>query len=49
MNSRISPRRIGGWSARHPWQPLAIWVGFVAACVVLIDATVIRSVLLPPP
>src|SRR6516225_9174245 len=39
MNSRISPGRIGGWSARHPWRALAIWVGFVAACVALGAAT----------
>ena len=29
----ISPGRIGGWSARHPWRALAIWLGFVTACV----------------
>jgi len=53
---RISPGRIGPWSARHPWLALAVWVTFVVgrvaagvglAAAVLIDATVIRSVLLP--
>jgi RND superfamily putative drug exporter len=32
---RISPGHIGRWSARHPWRALAIWLGFVAACVAL--------------
>jgi len=29
---RISPGRIGRWSARHPWLALAIWGAFVAGC-----------------
>ena len=29
---RISPGRIGRWSARHPWLALAVWVAFVAGC-----------------
>jgi len=30
---RISPGRIGRWSARHPWLALAVWVAFVVGCV----------------
>ena len=30
---RISPGRIGRWSARHPWLALAVWVTFVVSCV----------------
>src|SRR6516225_4679889 len=30
---RMSPGRIGRWSARHPWLALTIWVTFVAGCV----------------
>src|SRR5215831_3001941 len=30
---RISPGRIGRWSARHPWLALAVWVTFVVGCV----------------
>ena len=30
---RISPGRIGRWSARHPWLALTIWGAFVAGCV----------------
>src|SRR5262249_45796205 len=30
---RVSPGRIGRWSARHPWLALTIWVTFVAGCV----------------
>ena len=35
MSIRISPRRIGSWSASHPWRALAIWFIFVAVCVAL--------------
>jgi len=35
MNARISPGRIGRWSARHPWRALAVWFVFVIACVAL--------------
>src|SRR6516225_7671322 len=30
---RMSPGRIGRWSARHPWLALTIWAAFVAGCV----------------
>src|SRR6516225_10928402 len=30
---RISPGRIGRWSARHPWLALAVWAAFVVGCV----------------
>src|SRR5215472_3511867 len=30
---RMSPGRIGRWSARHPWLALTIWVAFVVGCV----------------
>src|SRR5215472_7710657 len=36
---RISPGRIGRWSARHPWLALTIWVAFVAGCVAVGAAT----------
>src|SRR5215472_14183090 len=36
---RISPGRIGRWSARHPWLALTIWVAFVAGCVAAGAAT----------
>ena len=29
---RISPGRIGRWSARHPWLALAAWAAFVVGC-----------------
>ena len=35
MSIRISPRRIGRWSATHPWRALTIWFVFVAVCVAL--------------
>jgi RND superfamily putative drug exporter len=35
MSIRISPGRIGRWSASHPWRALLIWAAFVAACVAL--------------
>jgi hypothetical protein len=35
MGIRISPGRIGRWSASHPRRALVIWFGFVAACVAL--------------
>ena len=40
---RVSPGRIGRWSARHPWRALAIWLGFVTACIALGAATVTAS------
>ena len=30
---RMSPGRIGRWSARHPWLALTIWAAFVVGCV----------------
>ena len=36
---RISPGHIGRWSTRHPWRALAIWLGFVVACIALGAAT----------
>src|SRR5215469_13426609 len=36
---RISPGRIGRWSARHPWLALTIWVAFVLGCVAAGAAT----------
>src|SRR5262252_2275874 len=30
---RLSPGRIGRWSARHPWLALTVWVAFVVGCV----------------
>jgi RND superfamily putative drug exporter len=35
MKIRISPGRVGRWSARHPWRALVIWFVFVAICVAL--------------
>jgi uncharacterized membrane protein YdfJ with MMPL/SSD domain len=35
---------VGRWSAGHPWTTIAAWVG---AVVVLLDATVVRALLLP--
>src|SRR5215470_3552367 len=35
MSIRISPGRIGRWSARHPWRALMIWFVFVASCVAI--------------
>jgi RND superfamily putative drug exporter len=40
---RISPGHIGRWSAGHPWLALAIWVGFVTACVALGAVTGTRT------
>src|SRR6516162_4985070 len=36
---RMSPGRIGRWSARHPWLALTIWAAFVAGCVAAGAAT----------
>src|SRR5215470_18008167 len=36
---RISPGRIGRWSARRPWLALTIWGAFVAGCVAAGAAT----------
>ena len=35
MKARLSPQRIGRWSAAHPWRALIVWFVFVAACVAL--------------
>ena len=39
MSTRISPGRIGRWSASHPWRALMIWFAFVAGCVAIGAAT----------
>jgi len=39
MSTRISPGRIGRWSASHPWRALMIWFVFVAGCVAIGAAT----------
>jgi RND superfamily putative drug exporter len=39
MSTRISPGRIGRWSASHPWRALLIWFVFVAGCVAIGAAT----------
>src|SRR5215472_1093591 len=36
---RISPGRIGRWSAGHPWLALTVWAAFVAGCVAAGAAT----------
>ena len=43
MSIRISPGRIGRWSASHPWRALITWFVFVAACVALGAATGTKS------
>jgi len=35
---------VGRWSASHPWTAITAWLGAVA---VLLDATVVRALLLP--
>ena len=30
MKTFLSPAAIGRWSARHPWQAIALWLAFVA-------------------
>src|SRR6516165_9059381 len=35
MKARLSPQRIGRWSAAHPWRALTVWFVFVVACVAL--------------
>jgi RND superfamily putative drug exporter len=39
MSTRISPGRVGRWSASHPWRALLIWFAFVAGCVAIGAAT----------
>src|SRR5215472_4882045 len=36
---RMSPGRVGRWSARRPWLALTIWVAFVVGCVAAGAAT----------
>ena len=36
---RVSPGRIGRWSARHPWLALTVWAAFVVGCVAAGAAT----------
>ena len=35
----LSPAAIGRWSARHPWLAIALWLGFVVACVAALAVT----------
>ena len=35
MKARLSPQRIGRWSAAHPGRALTVWFVFVVACVAL--------------
>jgi RND superfamily putative drug exporter len=39
MRSRLSPAAIGRWSARRPWLAIALWLGFVVACVAALAVT----------
>jgi uncharacterized membrane protein YdfJ with MMPL/SSD domain len=39
MNRRLSPAAIGRWSARRPWLAIALWLGFVVACVAALAVT----------
>ncbi len=43
MSSYFSPRRIGRWSAGHPWRALVVWFSFVVACVAVGAATGTRA------
>jgi RND superfamily putative drug exporter len=33
MRTLLTPARVGRWSARHPWQAIALWLVFVLAAV----------------
>jgi RND superfamily putative drug exporter len=33
MRTLLSPARVGRWSARHPWQAIALWLVFVVIAV----------------
>src|SRR5262249_41265216 len=39
MRRRLSPAAIGHWSARRPWLAIALWLGFVVACVAALAVT----------
>src|SRR6516162_6024732 len=39
MKRRLSPAAIGRWSARRPWLAIALWLGFVVACVAALAVT----------
>src|SRR5262249_6274070 len=39
MRGRLSPAAIGRWSARRPWLAIALWLGFVVACVAALAVT----------
>jgi RND superfamily putative drug exporter len=39
MRTRFSPAAIGRWSARRPWLAIALWLGFVVACVAALAVT----------
>ena len=34
MNKRPITVRVARWSAEHPWRAMALWVVFVAACLI---------------
>jgi RND superfamily putative drug exporter len=39
MKTRLSPIRIGRWSARHPWRAIGLWLSFVALALALLALT----------
>jgi uncharacterized membrane protein YdfJ with MMPL/SSD domain len=39
MRRRLSPAAIGRWSARRPWLAIALWLGFVVACLAALAVT----------
>jgi putative drug exporter of the RND superfamily len=39
MIKRLSPSRIGRWSARRPWPAIGLWLAFVVAAVAAMAAT----------
>jgi RND superfamily putative drug exporter len=39
MIRHLSPGDLGRWSARRPWLAIALWLGFVAACVAALAVT----------
>src|SRR5215831_9943193 len=39
MRRRLSPDALGRWSARRPWLAIALWLGFVVACVAALAVT----------
>jgi RND superfamily putative drug exporter len=39
MKTRLSPTRIGRWSARHPWHAIGAWLAFVVLALALLALT----------